>query len=47
MSPDAFGFCEQPAVMTAAGRYAPLFEDLPADVGALTGVAHGAGDDLG
>jgi len=47
MSPDAFGFCEQPAVMTAAGRYAPLFEDLPIDVGALTGVGHGAGDDLG
>ena len=47
MSSDVLGFYEQPAVMTAAGRYAPLFEDLPADVSALTGVGHSAGGDLG
>jgi hypothetical protein len=31
----------QTAVMTAAGRYAPLLESLPGDIPSLTAVAHG------
>ena len=31
----------QPGPMTAAGRYAPLLEELPGDVAALAAVAHG------
>jgi hypothetical protein len=31
----------RPAVMTAAGRYAPLIEELPGDVASLAGVAQG------
>ena len=31
----------QAAVMTAAGRYAPMLESLPGDVPSLTAVAHG------
>jgi len=31
----------RPGAMTAAGRYAPLLEELPGDVAALAAVAHG------
>ena len=31
----------QPAIMTTAGRYAPLLERLPDDIPALAAVAHG------
>jgi hypothetical protein len=34
-------FYTQPAVMTSAGRYAPLFDALPRDILGLAAVAHG------
>lgn len=37
----AFEFYTQPAVMTSAGRHAPLLQGLPRDVAGLAAVAQG------
>ena len=37
----ALALYSQPAAMTAAGRYAPLLENLPGDIPSLAAIAHG------
>lgn len=39
--PTVLSFYAEPGAMTAPGRYAPLFEDLPRDIPGLAAVAHG------
>jgi hypothetical protein len=40
-SPDVLDFYTRPALMTSAGRYTPLFDDLPRDVAGLVRVVQG------
>jgi hypothetical protein len=39
--PPTLGYYAEPGVMTSPGRYAPLLDDLPRDVGGLAAVLHG------